>query len=84
MDPHSIPALECIYLQGDSLGKHLTLPPIQNGLEQDALLPLLSAFDFECSISKVEENQEKLEMNGIHSVWSMLKILNCWAKTYIR
>jgi hypothetical protein len=41
--------------------------PIQNGLKQgDALSPLLFNFTLECVISKVQENQIGLELNGTH------------------
>jgi hypothetical protein len=48
------------------ISKHLSDAfPIQNGLKYgDALLPLLFNFALECTISKVQENQVGLKLNG--------------------
>jgi hypothetical protein len=48
-------------------GKHLfDSYPIQNGPEQDALSPLLFIFALEYAITKVEESQLGLKLNGTH------------------
>jgi hypothetical protein len=41
---------------------------IQNGLKQDALLPLLFNFALECAIMKVQKNQVGLKLSGIHQL----------------
>jgi hypothetical protein len=52
------------------LTKHLCETfPIQNGLKQgDALLPLLFNFSLGCAISKAQENQVGLKINGTHQL----------------
>jgi hypothetical protein len=52
------------------IGKHLSDSfPIQNGLNQGyALTPLLFNFALDYVIRKVEENQVRLKLNGIHQL----------------
>jgi hypothetical protein len=50
------------------LGKHLSNTfPIKNCLKQgDALSPLLLKFSLECTIRRVQANQEGLKLNDTH------------------
>jgi hypothetical protein len=43
--------------------------PIRNGLKQgDALSPLLFNFALECTIRRVQKNQDGFRLNGIHQL----------------
>jgi hypothetical protein len=51
------------------IGKYLSDNfPIQNGLKQDALSPLLFNFALQYAIRKIQETQVRLKLNGTHQL----------------
>jgi len=52
------------------VGKNLSdMFPIRNGLKQgDALSPMLFNFALECTIRRVQVNQDGLKLNGTHQL----------------
>jgi hypothetical protein len=57
--------------------------PVQNGLKQDVLLPLLFHFALKYSIRKVQGNQVCLELSGTHQpvVYAHINFLGCSINT---
>jgi hypothetical protein len=49
------------------IGEHMSDQfPIQSSLKRDTSLPLLFNLSLQCAIRKVQENQERLKLNGTH------------------
>jgi retron-type reverse transcriptase len=66
-------------------GKNLSVKfTIENGLKQgDALSPLLSNFALEYAIKRVQENQERLILNGTHQLLAYADDVNIMEKSLI-
>jgi hypothetical protein len=60
---------------------NIYLFPIQNGLKQDALSPLLFNFALEYAIRKGQENQVRLKLNRTHQPLVLGKHVNLLGDT---